>query len=101
MLTADKHPHVGTVRGVSHTHHPKGRNRLGLSLQHERAGRLDVDRGVNERTRRLADEHLSRLRRLLQPRRHVDGIACGEMFLHTCYDLARHDTDPSLQPELG
>ena len=53
---------------------PERRHRLRLPLQRQRLDRLDHDRLAHERQRRLADQHLARLGRLLEPRRDVDGV---------------------------
>ena len=88
------------LRRVAHAQEPVGGNRLGLALQLERLDRLDLGRVADERERRLPDQHLARLRRLLQPRRHVDRIAGRQPLLRPGHHLARHDADPPLQPEL-
>ena len=89
------------LRRVVHAQQPVGGNRLGLALQLERLDRLDLDRLAYERERRLPDQHLARLRRLLQPSGDVDRIAGREPLLRSRHHLARHDADPPLQPELG
>ena len=80
-----------------------GRPATGSDLPFSSSGldRLDLGRVADERERRLPDQHLARLRRLLQPRRHVDRVAGREPLLRPGHDLARHDADPPLQPELG
>jgi len=50
--------------------------------------RLDLDR-ADELDGRRSDQDLARLRRLLQPRRDVDGIARREPLLRACHHLAR------------
>ena len=88
-LTADEQLLVPTLRRVTHSHEPIRGNRLGLALQLERLDRLDVDRVANERQRRLADQHLARLGRLLQPCRDVDRITGREPLLGPRHHLAR------------
>ena len=100
-LTPDEQRVVPPLRRVAHAQQPVGGNRLGLALQLERLDRLDLDRVANERERRLPDQHLARLRRLLQPRGDVDRIAGRQPLLRPGHDLARHHADPPLQPELG
>ena len=100
-LTPDEPRLVPPLRRVAHAQQPVGGNRLGLALQLERLDRLDVDRVANERERRLPDQHLARLRRLLQPRRDVDRVAGREPLLRPGHHLAGLDADPPSQPELG
>ena len=57
---------------------PERRHRLRLALELERLDRLDLDRVPHERERRLADQDLARLRRLLEPRGDVDRVAGRE-----------------------
>jgi hypothetical protein len=55
---------------------------------------------AHERERRLADQHLVRRGRLLQPRRDVHRVAGREPLLGAGHDLAGVDTDPPLDPQL-
>ena len=80
-LTADEQLPVPALRRVVHAQQPVGGNRLGLALQLEGLDRLDVGCVANERERRLADQHVARLRRLLQPSGDVDRIARREPLL--------------------
>ena len=100
-LTADEQRLVPALRRLAHAQQPVGGNRLGLALQLERLDRLDLGRVADERERRLPDQHLARLRRLLQPRRDVDRIAGRQPLLRPRHHLAGHHADPPLQPELG
>ena len=87
------------LRRVTDTHEPVGGNRLGLALQLERLDQLDLDRVPHERERRLTEQHLARLRGLLQPSGNVDRVAGREPLLRPRHHLARHHSDPPLQPE--
>ena len=100
-LTAYEQLPVPSLRGVEHPQQPVGGNRLGLALQLEGLDRLDVGSVADERERRLTDQYVARLRRLLQPSGDVDRIPGREPLLRPRHDFARHDADPSLQPELG
>ena len=55
---------------------------------------------LHERERRLADQHLARLGRLLQPRRDVDGVTRRQPLLGARHDLAGVDADPAVDAEL-
>ena len=68
-----------------------------LALQLERLHRLDDDRVADERPRLGADQDLARLRRLLEPRGHVDRVAGREPLLRARHDLAGVDADPQLE----
>ena len=100
-LAPDEPRTVPPLRRLANTQEPEGGNRLGLALQLEGLDRLDLGRVSDERERRLSDQHLARLRRLLQPRRDVDRIAGRQPLLGPRHHLAGHDADPSLEPELG
>ena len=52
---------------------------------------------ADEHPRLGADQDLTRLRRLLEPRGHVHGVPGGEALLRACHDLARVDADPELE----
>ena len=100
-LTAHEQLPVPALRRVTHPQQPIGGNRVGLALQLERFDRLDVGCVADERERRLADQHLTRLRRLLQPSGDVDRVPGREPLLRPRHHLTRHDADPPLQPQLG
>ena len=100
-LTTDEPRPVPALPGPQHSHEPVGGNGRGLPLQHERLDGRRLDGLANERKSRLPDEHLARLRRLLQPCSHVHGIARCQALVRAGDDLARHDADPALQPEPG
>ena len=89
------------LRRVANAQEPVGGDRLGLALQLEGLDRLDLGRLADERERRLPDQHLARLRRLLESRRDVDSIAGRQPLLGPGHHLAGHDADPSLESELG
>ena len=60
---------------------PVRRNALLLALQLERLDRLDLHRVAHQAIGRVADVDLVRRRRLLEPRRDVDGVAGGELLV--------------------
>ena len=62
---------------------------------------LDLDGVAHQLKRLAADQDLARLRGLLEPRGHVDGVPGREPLLGARHDLARLDADPTLDPELG
>ena len=101
MIAPDEPSTVPPLRRLANTQEPEGGNRLGLALQLERVDRFDFRRVSDERERRLSDQHLARLRCLLQPRRDVDRIAGRQPLLGPRHHLAGRDADPSLEPELG
>ena len=78
-----------------------GRDGRVLSLQLERRQRLDLDGVPDERQRRRTEQDVARLRRLFQPRRHVDGVARREPLLGAGYDLTRRHADPPRDAEIG
>ena len=100
-LASDEPRLVPALRRLAHAQEPVGGNRLGLALQLERLDRLDLGRVADECERRPSDQHLARLRRLLQPGRHVHRIARCQPLLRPRHHLARHDADPPLDSELG
>jgi hypothetical protein len=101
VIAPDEPSSVPPLRRVANTQEPEGRHRLGLALQLERVNGIDLGRVSDERERRLSDQHLARLRCLLQPRRDVDRIAGRQPLLGPRHHLAGHDADPSLEPEFG
>ena len=96
----DEARRVRALRRPRNREQPERRHRLRLPLQRQRLHRLDHDRPLHERQRRLADQHLARLGRLLQPRRDVDGVTGRQPLLGPRDDLARVDADPAVDPEL-
>ena len=68
------------MSGRSAEQPPRG-ERLALSLRLDSGHRLDDDRIPDEAVRRLAEEHLARLRGLFEPRRDVDRVACRELLI--------------------
>ena len=91
---------VAALRRVQHRDEPVGRHRLRLPLQRQWLDRLR-DRGlVHERVRRLADQHLARLGRLLEPRRHVHRVAGREPLRRARHHLAGVHADPAADAEL-
>jgi hypothetical protein len=57
-------------------------------------------RVLDERVRRFADQHLTRLSRLLKAGRHVHRVTRREPLRRAGHDLAGVDADPSADPEL-
>ena len=55
---------------------------------------------VHERMRRLADQHLARRRRLLEPRRHVHRVPGRQPLRRARHHLAGVHADPAADPEL-
>ena len=90
---------VPPLRRVVHPYEPVRRDGLGLSLELEGRDRLDLDRVLHERERRLSEQHLAGVRSLLQPGGHVDRVTGREPLLRPRHHLARHHSDPPLQPE--
>src|SRR4051794_10402391 len=73
-----------------------GVDRRRLALEHQRRGRLTLDRVANERSRLAADQDVARLRGLLQPRGDVDSVA-GDKRLALARDhFAGVDADAQL-----
>ncbi len=100
-LAPDEPRLVAPRRHVADVQQPEDGNRCGLALQRERLDRLDLDRVSDQRQRRLSDQHLARLRRLLEAGGHVHRITGRQPLLRPRHDLARHHPDPTLQPQLG
>ena len=63
------------LAGGGHPEQPEGGQRLGLSLHPDRLQRLHRHRSADKPRRRLAEQHLTRLCRLLKTRRDVDRVA--------------------------
>ena len=99
-LASDERRLVSSLRRVAHAQEPVGGNRLGLALQLERVDGLDLDRVVDERECRLAEQHLARLCGLLQPGGHVNRVAGGQSLLRARHHLTGHDADPTLHAQL-
>ena len=87
------------LRRVTDPHEPVGGNRIGLALQLEWRDRLDLDRVPHEREGRLTEQHCSRRRSLLQASGDVDRVTGREPLLRPRHHLARHHSDPPLQPQ--
>ena len=85
----------------AHGDEPVGGHRLGLALQNQRLDRFDLGHVADEYQGRLPDQHLARLRGLLEARRDVHRVARRQPLLRPRHHLARHDADASLQAELG
>ena len=98
-LAADEARGVRALGGLKDLEERTNRDRLPLALQLEHSLLSDIDRAANEGERRDADQHLPRVRRLLQPRRHVHRVAGRQPLLGAGEHLARVDADPTLQAE--
>ena len=66
----------------------------------QRLHRLGHHRLVHERMRRLADQHLARRRRLLEPRRHVHRVPGRQPLLRPGHHLAGVHADPAADAQL-
>jgi hypothetical protein len=78
----------------------EARHRLRLPLEHKRLHRLCSHLLAHEPLRGLPEQDLACLRRLLQTRGHVDGIAGDERLARPRHDLAGVEPDPHLEAEL-
>ncbi len=74
---------------------------LTLALQRQRLDGLRLDRVSSQAQSRLAEQGLTGLRGLLQPRGNVDGVTRREPLLGARDHLAATDADPPLDAELG
>ena len=84
---------------ASHRHETERLDRLRLALQCQRLDRLDLDRRARELHGLRADVDLVRGRRLLEPRRDVDGVARDEPLVGSRHDLARVHADAGLHAD--
>ena len=100
-LPSDEERLVTALRRVSDDEEAVCIDGLGFALELEWLDGLEGRRPADERDRRRADQHLSRLCCLLEAGRHVHRVTGREPFLGAGDDLAGHDADPSLQAELG
>jgi hypothetical protein len=91
---------VAALGRIAHTQQPVGGNGLRLALQLERLDRLDLDRLANQRERRLSEQHLAWLCRLLEARGDVDGVPRRQAFLGAGYDDSGGEPDARLHAEL-
>ena len=80
---------------------PPGGHGSPLPLSVERLDGLDLHSVLHQTERRLAEQDLARLRRLLEPRGDVDGVPCREPLRGAGHHLAGVDADPPLDAELG
>ena len=101
MLSSDEPCLVAALGRLEHSQQPVGGNGAGLSLQLERRDGLDLDGVTDEVERRLAEQHLARLRRLLEPRGDVHRVARRQPLLGAGHDGARVQPDARLDAELG
>jgi hypothetical protein len=90
---------VSALRRLVHGDQPEGGHRPLLPLQLQRGELLRFDRLVHECERRLSDQHLVGLGRLLEARGDVDRVAGREPLLGPGHDLARVHTNPRLHTE--
>ena len=100
-LAADEPRLVAALGRLEHPQQPVRANGVGLPLQLERRDGLDLDGLAHELERRLAEQHLARLCRLLEPCGDVDGVARRQALLGAGDDGARVQPDARLDSELG
>ena len=100
-LAADEPRLVAALGRLEHPQQPVRANGVGLPLQPERRDGLDLDGLAHELERRLAEQHLARLCRLLEPCGEVDGVARRQALLGAGDDGARVQPDARLDSELG
>jgi hypothetical protein len=91
---------VRPLRNLVNGNERIGGDRLALALQLEQKLLSDFDRSRHEPERVRSDQHLTRPRRLLQPRSDVHGIASGETLLGAGEHLASIDADPTIDTEV-
>ncbi len=100
-LAADEPGGVGPFGRFPNREERMSRDRLALALQLEQPLLADVDSGRDERESLGAEQHLARLRRLLEAGGDVDGVAGGEPLLAARQHLAGVDADPGAHAQLG
>src|SRR6266540_1769232 len=88
-------------RRSRHGNEPPGRHGLTLALQRQGLDRLRLDRVSSQPQRRLAEQGLTGLRGLLQPRGDIDRVTRREPLLGARHHLPATDADPSLDAEFG
>ena len=86
---------MAALRRRQHRDEPERRHRLRLPLQLQRRHRLDLDHLTHQLQRRRTDQHLTGLRRLLQPRSHVHRVPRSQPLLRPRHHLAGVHTDPA------
>jgi hypothetical protein len=99
-LTSHHGRHVPPRELARDREQPVGVHALGLPPQLERLHRLHLDSAPDEPERLGADQDLARLRRLLEPSGHVDGVSGGQPLLRSGHHLAGRDADPALDAQL-
>ena len=82
---------------LDHLQQPESPHRIGLSFEHERLHRFDLDRTTREVVGRLADQNFVGLRGLLETRSDIDGVTCCEALFGTRDDLPTVDPSAQLQ----
>ena len=101
-LAPDQERVEAPLRGRGrHGNEPPRRHGLSLALQRQRLDGLRLDRVSSQAQRRLGEQDLTGLRRLLQPRGDVHGVTRREPLLGARDHLAAADADPPLDAELG
>jgi len=98
-LAADKIGVVVAFRRFMNREQPVSRDQLGLPLHRQRFERFRVDCLTDELERRVVDQHLARLRCLLQTRCNVDRVAGRQPLLGAGDDLAGSEADAAFDPE--
>ena len=98
-LAADHSRAVTTAGGlVPHRDQPVGGEELGLALRLDRRRRFGLDAVTNQPVGLLAEQHLARLGRLLEPRGDVDRVAGRQPLLGAGDHFAGVDAHPQLEP---
>jgi hypothetical protein len=100
LLATDEARGVAPLGHVQHGDQPERRDRLGFPFQLQRLHRLHVDRRRHQRVRRSADQHLTRLGRLLEAGGDIHRVAGGECLVRGRHHHAGIDADPAAQAEL-
>jgi hypothetical protein len=93
--------HAARAHQREGAHEPAAPDRLRLPLRLDCRLLLELEGAAGRRRRARADENLAWFGRLLQPRRHVDGVAAHERARFARPrgdDVAAVDADPQLEP---
>ena len=98
-LTSDHRRRGRPLDPTAHRQQPPGRHRLRLPFQLQRPNRRRIDRVSHQLHCCRPDQHLPRLRRLLEARCDVDRVAGRQALRRAGHDLAAVDADPPLQSQ--
>ena len=88
------------LRCFLHSKQRVGGDRLALPFQLQQPLLANLHRRRDEPERLRAEQHLPRLRRLLQPRRDIDRVAGRQTLLGAGQHLPGVHADPALDPQL-